>query len=397
MLAYGVDRGPVVRQDVPVLKNGLSMLRRRFLGSILLAAPAQRAIYRDYSIPLVDLSGDSSRQVVVDRKPGQYLGHPTTVLLEDGRTILVVYPEGHGKGPIVLKRSEDGGRTWSERQKVPDNWSTSLETPTIHRVVDRSGKSRLILFSGLYPIRMSVSDDDGRAWTPLKPIGRFGGIVAMADVTRLKEGDYMAVFHDDGRYIKPVPQLERRFLVYKTLSYDGGLTWSVPAVVAKHPTAHLCEPGLVRSPDGGQIAMLLRENSRKFNSFVSFSNDEGETWSEPRELSGALTGDRHVAKYAPGGRLLITFRDTTHISPTKGDWVAWVGRYEDIVRGSEGEYRVRLMKNHKAADCAYPGLEVLPDGTFVTTTYGHWTPGEEPYIVCVRFTLDEIDRLHRRR
>jgi hypothetical protein len=51
------------------------------------------------------------------------------------------------------------------------------------------------------------------------------------------------------------------------------------------------------------------------------------------------------------------------------------------------------MKNHKATDCAYPGVEVLPDGTFITTTYGHWTDGESPYIVSVRFRLDELDRL----
>ena len=366
--------------------------RRRFLGIAFAAAsaPSPAEPPRGYSIPLVDLSADSARQVIVDRKPGQYLGHPTTVLLEDGRTIVCVYPEGHGKGPIVLKRSQDGGRTWSERLPVPDNWSTSLETPTIHRVIDRRGAKRLILFSGLYPIRMSVSVDDGRTWSPLKPIGNFGGIVAMGDVLRLKNGGYMAVFHDDGRFIEAQPRPERRFLVYKTLSSDGGLTWSAPTVIAQHPAAHLCEPGLVRSPDGRQIAMLLRENSRKFNSFVAFSDDEGSTWSEPRQLPGALTGDRHVAKYARDGRLLVTFRDNTHESATKGDWVAWVGRYEDIVRGTEGQYRIRLMKNHKGADCAYPGLELLPDGTFVTTTYGHWTPGEQPYIVSVRFKLEEI-------
>jgi hypothetical protein len=38
---------------------------------------------------------------------------------------------------------------------------------------------------------------------------------------------------------------------------------------------------------------------------------------------------------------------------------------------------------------------VLPDGTFVATTYGHWTPGAAPYIVSVRFSLGEIDALPR--
>jgi hypothetical protein len=297
-----------------------------------------------------------------------------------------------------MKRSADGGLTWSERLPTPPSWATSKEVPTIHRVIDPTGVKRLILFSGLFPIRMAVSEDDGWTWSELKPIGDFGGIVTMASVERLRNGDYMALFHDDGRFIRrgSQPQKPPIFNVYKTVSRDGGLTWDEPIVIASKPPAHLCEPGLVRSPNGRQMAVLLRENSRKLNSFVIFSDDEGQTWSEPRELPGALTGDRHVGRYAADGRLFITFRDTTHESPTKGDWVGWVGTYDDIVCGREGQYRVRLMDNHKGADCTYPGLELLPDGTFVTTTYGHWIPNEAPFIVSVRFTLNELDALARK-
>ena len=347
---------------------------------------------RGYSIPLIDLADQERRQVVVDREEGQYLGHPTTVLLEDGRTMIAVYPEGHGEGAIVMKRSTDGGLSWSDRLATPENWETSKETPTIHRVVDPQGKRRLILFSGLYPIRMAVSEDDGQTWSPLEPIGDFGGVVAMASVARLKNGDIMALFHDDGRFLRDEGEVTQ-FRVYKTISRDGGLTWGQPEVIAEHPEAHLCEPGLIRSPDGEQIAVLLRENSRQFNSFVILSDDEAKTWTEPRELPGALTGDRHVGAYGPDGRLFLSFRDTTHESPTKGDWVGWVGTYDDIAQGNQGQYRVRLMENTKGADCAYPGVEVLPDGTFVTTTYGHWDEGEAPYIVSVRFTLAELDAL----
>ena len=98
--------------------------------------------------------------------------------------------------------------------------------------------------------------------------------------------------------------------------------------------------------------------------------------------------------YAPDGRLFISFRDRTLESPTHGDWVAWVGTWEDIIGGREGQYRVRLMDNHKSADCAYPGVLILPDGTIVTTTYGHWTKGESPYIATVRLKLEELDALH---
>ncbi len=349
---------------------------------------------RGYSIPLIDLADETERQVIVDREAGQYLGHPSTCLLEDGRTMLCVYPKGHGRGAIVYKRSNDGGLTWSDRLPTPKSWATSLEVPTIHRVIDSAGTKRLIMWSGLYPARLAVSEDDGRTWSELEPVGDWGGIVVMGSVVPLNmPGHYLALFHDDGLFFTSQNRQQdpRVMTLYKTFSSDGGLTWSQPETIFASSDVHLCEPGAVRSPDGKQLAVLLRENLRKKNSHIIFSEDEGQSWSEPREVPGALTGDRHTGVYAPDGRLFISFRDTTLESPTKGDWVAWVGRYEDLVSGAEGQYRVRLMDNHKGADCAYPPVELLPDGTIVTTTYGHWTKGELPYIVSVRLKLSELD------
>ncbi|MCP4723641.1 MAG: exo-alpha-sialidase [bacterium] len=349
----------------------------------------------DFSIPLVDLSEQVHRQIIIDSEEGQYLGHPTTVLLSDNKTIICVYPKGHGSGEIVMKKSYDGGLTWSDRLQLPDSWATSKEVPTIYPVIDKAGFKRLIVFSGLYPIRMGYSEDDGITWSELEPIGDFGGIVAMSSVLRLKNGNYAAFFHDDGRFINGSGERTGRFVVYKTISEDGGLTWSNPVVIAEHNEAHLCEAGVIRSPNGKQIAVLLRENSRKFNSFLMFSNDEGETWTQPVQLPRELTGDRHTGRYTPDGRLFISFRDITpgHDSPTEGDWVGWIGTYDDIVRGDQGQYRLRLMDNKDTWDCAYPALEILPDKTIIATTYGHWIEGEQPFIVSVRFKVNEIDEM----
>ncbi|MEY4692219.1 MAG: hypothetical protein RIT19_2544 [Verrucomicrobiota bacterium] len=347
-------------------------------------------------IPWVDLASETSRRSIVDKEDGQYLGHPTTLLLEDGHTVLCVYPKGHGKGAIQLKRSTDGGLTWSQRQPVPENWSTSLETPTIHRVIDARGRRRLIVWSGLWPARLSVSEDDGITWSPLQAAGDWGGIVVMGSVepVRNKPGHYLAWFHDDGRYISrdARPTNPPIFKLYQTRSEDGGLTWSRPRPLWSGSEIHLCEPGAVRSPDGRTLALLLRENRRRKNSHIMVSTDEGATWSEPRELPASLTGDRHTAKYAKDGRLVVSFRDTAKGSPTAGDWIVWVGRFQDLLDGGEGRCRIRLGDNHHAWDCAYPGVEVLPDGTVLATTYGHWDAGKPPYIVAVRFTLEEIDR-----
>ena len=38
---------------------------------------------------------------------------------------------------------------------------------------------------------------------------------------------------------------------------------------------------------------------------------------------------------------------------------------------------------------------MLPDeiGSFIVTTYGHWTEGEAPYILSTRFFTEELDHL----
>ena len=358
------------------------------------------------TIQPLDLDQQEHRQVVVDREKGQYLGHPTTCLLEDGKTMLCVYPKGHGRGAVVYKRSNDGGRTWSQRLPTPKSWATSQEVPTLHRVVDAAGKKRIIMWSGLHPARLAVTEDDGESWSELKPAGDWGGIVVMGFVEALRtgQGHYLAMFHDDGRFFGAKPQVSqpRVMTLYKTFSTDGGLTWSFPEEVYKSSEIHLCEPGCIRSPDGKQLAVLLRENARRKNSHIIFSKDEGKTWSQPRELPLSLTGDRHTGKYGPDGRLFISFRCRSPRQlaverPFSGDWVAWVGTWDDLAAAKDGQYFVRLKDNTNGADTAYPGVEVLPDGTIVTTTYGHWDRGESPYILSVRLRLEELDDLAEKR
>lgn len=404
-------------------------------------------------IPTIDLSDDVINKTIVDKEEEQYLGHVSTAVLSDKQTIFAIYVVGHGRGQGVLKKSIDGGQSWSDRLNVPDSWSTLLQVPVIYRTVDKQGVSRLLLFTGHYPIRMSVSLDNGETWSKLEPIGEFGGNVAMSDIIQLSNGNYMGFFHDDGRYLGDAPR-EMKYELYKSqseelhkvelytsvlkengswskpkldkrtegdvtktwgdskliyqsytgvkkkgnnskiyslLSTDGGQTWSKPKAVVTHKDAFLAEAGVFHSPDKRQIAMLMRENTRNYNSFLAVSNDEGQSWSEPIEVISELTGDRHNICYTQDGRLVVTFRDTSKGSPTHGDWVLWVGTYDDIVNGKSGQYRIRLMKNTYKDDCGYAGLERLEDGTFIATSYGHWIEGQPSYIVSVRVNLEEIE------
>src|SRR3546814_6579605 len=66
------------------------------------------------SIPLIDLSADTTRQVIIARGTEEvYQGHPTTVLLPDGKTMYCVWSYNHG-GPLGPMKRRDRKST---RQK----------------------------------------------------------------------------------------------------------------------------------------------------------------------------------------------------------------------------------------------------------------------------------------
>ncbi len=162
-------------------------------------------------------------------------------------------------------------------------------------------------------------------------------------------------------------------------------------------------PSTVLLPDGKTIFCVWqarRDGTRKHGApggYMKRSDDEGETWTAPRELPLALTGDRHLPRYAPDSRLVIVFRpvspgDAKTLSAyPDGYCTAWVGRYEDIVAGREGECLIRLLRSYRGADHTYPGFELLSDGTFVATTYIQHRPDELQSIVSVRFRVAETD------
>lgn len=125
-------------------------------------------------------------------------------------------------------------------------------------------------------------------------------------------------------------------------------------------------------------------------------NTEGRT-DRPADTAWSLTGDRHVGVYTGDGRLVIAFRDQARGSTTYHHFVAWVGTYDDIQAGREGQYRIKLLHSHAGGDCGYPGVERLGDGTIVATTCIKYRPGRQKNsVVCARFKMQETDRMARK-
>ncbi len=415
--------------------------------------------YGYYSIPMVDLSimpentPDELKYLynysVVDDNAG-YLGHPDSVLLNNG-DILTFYPKGHGKGAVLSKISDNGGISYDkEIENPPVSWEKSLETPTVYRLQFKNGDEKLILVSanskwqGMSTpggFNSSISLDEGKTWTEFKRVWDNDSemplipIVAMASLTRLKENGefvdkWMGIFHDG------------KFVNYKTiLTFDdnGDYNWSKPEpYLAEYRDietyAGICEVECVRSEcgQGDELCLIARCNKKTCTSLLIFSKDEGKTWSRPVEAPFALNGERHKAEYMPDGRLFITFRsierDRKRVRKMRKlggalnwyseGWVAWVGTYDDLKNGTEGQYRIKIAHTYLPrqtepsivanADTGYCGNVVLADGTVVTASYGIFSPEEKDngvyktdkgnqkrktFIASKRIKLSDVEKL----
>ncbi len=340
--------------------------------------------------PTIDISNQTERHVVVARGTEQvYQGHPTTLLMPDGKTLFAVWCIGHGGHAGPMARSDDGGLNWTRLDdQLPDGFRRHENCPSIYRMVDPAGQERLWVFSARPNMPRIVSEDGGATWEEMEPLG-LPCVMTFSSVIRRKDGSYLGMYHrgPEGRDRSPLNVLQ-------TVTRDGGLTWSQPRVVAAVPGKNPCEPFVFRSPNGNELCCLMRENTHRGRSLMMFSQDEGESWSKPTDTSWDLTGDRHMGVYTPDGRLIVAFRDQALGSKTKGHFVAWLGTYDDIRRGTPGQCRIKLLHSYAGGDCGYPGMERLPDGTIVATTYIKYQPGNEKHsVISTRFTIQEIDQM----
>jgi hypothetical protein len=362
---------------------------------------------RDISIPTVDISADAARHVIIARgTEKEYQGHCDTVLMADGKTMFTAWCMNHAGHLGPLARSDDAGLTWTSPLSTPPDWQlVKMTTPVLHRLTDPQGVERLFIFGGCdFPgnLRSAFSTDLGKTWSPMKELGLVGEVAPKSILSF--DGGKRLIMWSDRRDPKNAKDLHP--VVWQSESLDGGLTWSKERVILVVP-GQWAQPSVTRSDDGKQLVMLLRENTRQHHSLYSISNDDARTWSEPKELPAALTGDRHVIKHAPDGRLVIAFRDMAKTSATYGHYVAWVGTFDDIVNRREGQYRIKLLHNTKRSptdapgtgntDCGYSDLELLGDGSLIATTYIQYAAGpEKSSVVSTRFKLSETDALAKK-
>jgi len=165
---------------------------------------------------------------------------------------------------IVMKRSTDGGRTWSALRMLHDDGTNSLNNPT---VVQERESGRIFLWYQRIP-------------------------------GHLKEHSKETATGLDG------PDIYRNFIL---TSDDDGATWSPPLDVTaatKRPeraTTIASGPGigiqLTRGPHRGRLIIPFNEGPFwKWQNFAVFSDDVGKTWRFGSDVPGALIPDAKLGE-----------------------------------------------------------------------------------------------------
>jgi len=212
---------------------------------------------------------------------------PSVMALPDGTLLCNFFTYGrNAECDTWVVRSRDGGRNWSEPEIVVPGFATS--TP-IRRL--RSGRLLLMVYTvdgeGKRAYAgVSISDDGGKRWSSVRPIGLDAGkVIDETDVFERSDGTLLAVC--------------RQVMVGAT-STDRGWTWSS---VFELGFAGHC-PSLLMTRSG----VLLMAHRLPMTS-LHWSVDEGRTWHGPVRIDDVIGAYPSMVELRDGRVLCVYYEE----------------------------------------------------------------------------------------
>lgn len=312
---------------------------------------------------------------------------PTLAVTEQGSILAFAERRVNGKGDsgdidTVVKRSTDGGSTWSDEITVAD-----MGTDTIGNacpIVDpESGAITVIMTWNRLPekkvvpgfgedsrrVYLTRSIDDGRTWSKPEDISRqvklesWGWFASGPGSGIVKERG-----QQKGRFVLGVNHKQAEgYFAHVIYSDDRGKTWKSSKAYAA-PHTNECE--VAELEDGSLMLNMRNHGSPKKERAVAISKDGGETWGEttwdPQLPEPQCMGTLKRQSWAANGKPGLLFFVNPASQESRKDLVLR-GSYDDGKTWTE-KVLVRL------GDAAYSHLAMMPDGRYVlayeTNDYG---------------------------
>lgn len=186
----------------------------------------------------------------------------------------------------------------------------------------------------------------------------------------------MAVYGDSVGATGDMKASRESSFVYR--STDDGRTWKRLSQIGSGKT-QFNETALLRTQSGRLIAAV---RSRAYELWTSVSDDDGETWNEPKQLAPAWVHPADLIE-VPGGALLLA-----------GDRVGPFGLI-GLLGSASGDFdfskRFTLVDSLASRDCGYPSGVLLADGRILVLYYAgsdaHHRDWARPHVAAVTFEM----------
>ncbi len=358
------------------------------------------------TIPTVDLSSEKTRQKVLFSGVGKDRpGFSYSFLNTSSGQISVIWEKGNDGPTEMMISSSDFGRSWGHLESLPADWSETKGHPKVYNLLNGG----FITFTRKKELLYFATSKDGKSWTSFKEAKCLDGTVLSSDYQTpsacisSKDGKSLTIFStirkpgDLGRFNIQGKSIYNTVIVCSK-SKDNGVSWTPWTIVFDPGVPHLpSHPSIIVSPNEEEWLLLCSDQYKSANSWFMTTKDCGKTWSEPQQITNNLTLDGYNSRYSSDGRLVIVGRDDRSGSQSRYCTVAWVGKYDDIKKKLGGEYRICLQRSYNACKNAYsigfPGLEILPDGSFIVTNTIATSLNRSFEVVSSIFSLAETDYL----
>ena len=304
-----------------------------------------------------------------------------------------------GGNDLVLRRSADGGRTWSHMQVIAEDGPHSLNTPCAVQVRETG---RIILFYHRYPAGtnegkvepgvegdricralMITSDDDGLTWSRPRDITK--QVKRPTVVTSFSTGPGIGIQLRRGPYKGRIVMLtnqqgpRHQWNLFAIYSDDGGDSWGYGELAPNPTKGWGNEVQAVELADGTVMLNARVQGGNKCRKTAT-SSDGGETWTPLREVPALIEpvcqgSILRLSDPLDGRRSRILFSNPA----------SQAGRRNGTVRLSYDEGKTwPVSQVIHPGGFAYSSLTVLPDGTIGCL----FEADQYRSIRFARFTLD---------
>lgn len=239
------------------------------------------------------------------------------IAVVDERHLVVVAVGRHwisdwGPSDLLIRRSEDGGATWTPQRVLIRGWWRTIDNPTL--LVDpASGELHLFFQAGYRRLWQRTSRDAGATFG--RAIDRSAAVRAASTagfaIRRFAPGPGSGAALTGGRLVVPVwAAAGRRHRPSATLtivSDDRGRSWR-PGDLVSGPGGRYPNPSeatVAPTPDGGAVLSFRQRAVR--NRVFNWSADGATGWSEPRPAPELFEPVCHAALASVSGGELLAF------------------------------------------------------------------------------------------